>query len=97
MGLFDDLNDIVLDTFRTPSVTIGGIPATAVFDRRYYADDLGESGGAGTVSEITVKSETAAGIVVGTTAIVIGGMAYRAKNKRPDAEGLTVVELERAP
>lgn len=96
---FGPMNDAVLGSFkeRDQVVTVAGTEVDAIYDSRHYAIDDGEVGGSTLLTSIAVKTAIADTITIGTTPIVARGIAYRAKNKRPDSEGWVVVELERAP
>jgi hypothetical protein len=95
---FGPMNNAVLRTFKEPeTVTIGGVSVDAIFDSRHYEMEMGEAGGSSLVTTIAISNADAAGIAIGETAIVVRGENYVAKDLRPDSEGITVVEMERAP
>jgi hypothetical protein len=93
------MNDAVLGAFgeSDQAVTVGGVAVEAIYDSRHYAVEAGEAGGSSLVTAISLRAAVAATIAIGTTPIVARGVAYRAKDKRPDSAGWVVVELERAP
>lgn len=96
---FDPLNTVVLKTFgESITVDIAGVGATAVtaiYDSRHYADELGEFQGSHLITSISLETDDADNIVVGVTEITARSIVYLAKDKRPDGQGMVVVELER--
>jgi len=92
------VNDPILSTFREPDgvVSIDGIgDVDAIYDSRHYAIEEGIAAGSSLVTSIGVRTEIAEQVTIGSTQITARGIVYVAKEKRPDGEGWTIIELER--
>lgn len=103
MSLFDVLNGAVVAAFmerdceRGPVVIGAGFDAVevqAVFDENFYAGDDGEQPSVDLVTTISIRTADAPSAIVGAR-VTARGRAYRITERRPDSEGMTVLELEK--
>jgi len=98
MIVFGPLNTAVVGAFAEP-VTItgsaGAIEARGIFDSRHFDVQLadGEVGVSELVTTLTVNEAETGVVEVGAT-VVVRATTYRVKDKRPDGQGMTVLELE---
>lgn len=87
------LNAVTLAKLANVMATVGGVPdIKGIFDAA-YADPLGI---AGAVPVLLIASADAAGVVVDSTAIVVGGTTYTAAVAAPDGTGMTRLTLREA-
>jgi len=94
---FGPLNNAVIGTFGEPAglpVTIDGLPVTAIYDSRHFADETGEVGTSDLITTVTVKSGQLPPLTKNTV-VVARGVSYRVWEPRPDGQGMTTLTLER--
>ena len=94
---FSALNNAVIDTFGETEglpVTIDGVPVTAIYDSRHFADETGEVGRADLITTVTVKSGQLPPLTKDSV-VVARGVSYRVWEPRPDGQGMTTLVLER--
>ena len=105
MGLFGVMNKACVAAFMDREddqgvVTIrrGSGPAVsvpAIFDASYYAADDGEFASVDLVTTISVRIVDAPGVAVDDL-VTARGQNFRVRERRPDSEGMIVLELEKA-
>lgn len=102
MSIFDLVNTAVTRAFDDDApitLTRNGVETAieGIFDSRYYEVETGEGLVGGSTLTTTVSVDLAAtGPIARGDGITARGTAYRVKDLRPDGQGMTVLELERA-
>jgi hypothetical protein len=96
--IFDSLNNITSAVFgEQATITHGGTPSTVtgVFDSRHVEIDVG--GGALVSAVVTTLAvvDSASGAVSRGDPITVRGGSYRVADLQPDAQGMTLLILEK--
>lgn len=96
--IFDSLNRIANSVFGEPAtISRGGAPSSiqGVFDSRHVEIDVG--GGAMVTALVTTLAvvDSSAGAVSRGDTITVRGGSYRLADTRPDAQGMTLLILEK--
>lgn len=94
---FSALNNAVIGAFgetEAVPVTIDGVPISAIYDSRHFADEEGEAGASDLITTISVRTADLP-LITDDTIIVARGVSYRRWEARPDGQGMTTIQLER--
>lgn len=95
---FENLDDFFLNTDFSRDVLVGPVGSEvtirAIFDNAYFSVEDSSSHVSTVKPFITCKTSDTTAMARGTR-VVIGGVAYRVADKRPDGTGISEVDLHK--
>jgi hypothetical protein len=94
---FGLLNNAVTAVFGEPITILlddGNRVVTGIYDSRYYAVEEGEQGASSLITTVALKAADAEGVLVDGR-LIARGITYSIADRRPDGQGMVVLELDR--